>query len=57
MTRHSPDVLWEEVAYLAYHLHWGMEPLLDLEHPDRGRMVGEVAKLNERAWEAVSRGR
>lgn len=53
MTRHAPDALWEEVAYLAYHLHWDMDRLLDLEHPDRSRMVGEVAKLNERAWQGV----
>lgn len=57
MIRHSQEVLWEEVTYLAYHLHWGMEPLLDLEHRDRLRMVGEVGKLNERAWEGVTRGR
>lgn len=48
-----PDDLWSEIVFLGYHLHWDMETLLDLEHPDRVRMVGAVANLNERAWEAV----
>ena len=45
--------LWDEIAYLAYHLHWDLDALLDLEHADRARMVDAVAQLNERAWDAV----
>jgi uncharacterized protein DUF6760 len=51
--RYPTDALWQELAYLAYHLHWQMSDLLDLEHMDRVRMVRAVASLNERAWEAV----
>lgn len=47
------DELWSEVGYLAYHLHWDLDTLLDLEHRDRARLIDEVAKLNERAWEGV----
>jgi hypothetical protein len=46
--------LWSEIAYLAYHLHWPLHDLLDLEHADRARLVELVADLNERAWEALS---
>ena len=53
MLRYPVDALWQEIAYLAYHLHWPMDELLDLEHMDRVRMVRAVAGLNERAWEAV----
>jgi len=53
MQRYPTGDLWSEIAYLAYHLHWGLDPLLDLEHGDRGRMIDEVAGLNERAWEGV----
>jgi Family of unknown function (DUF6760) len=42
--------LWDEVTYLAYHLHWGLDQLLDLHHRDRVRMIEAVAELNERAW-------
>jgi hypothetical protein len=45
--------MWDEVAYLAYHLHWDFGTLLDLEHRDRARLLGGVARLNERAWEEV----
>lgn len=47
------DDMWDEIAYLAYHLHWELGSLLDLTHGDRARMVASVADLNERAWEAV----
>ena len=47
------EEVWDEIAYLAYHLHWDLDALLDLEHGDRQRMVDAVAGLNERAWEAV----
>ncbi len=47
------DEVWDDIAYLAYHLHWELDALLDLEHADRLRMVDAVAELNERAWEAV----
>lgn len=53
MMRYPTEALWQEMAYLAYHLHWNLEQLLDLEHMDRVRMVRAVASLNERAWQAV----
>ena len=45
--------LWREIGYLAYHLHWDLDRLLDLEHPDRARLVELVAEMNERAWETL----
>jgi hypothetical protein len=56
MVRYPTDALWDEVVYLAYHLHWDLDRLLDLEHADRHRLVHSVASLNRRAWEAVSAG-
>ena len=53
MMRYPIDALWQEIAYLAYHLHWRLDDLLDLEHMDRVRMVRSVVALNDRAWEAV----
>ena len=51
------DELWRELTYLAYHLHWPLDSLLDLEHGDRSRLLAEVARLNERAWQGVLDGR
>jgi hypothetical protein len=53
MKRYPTDALWQEIAYLAYHLHWPLDTLLDLEHLDRVRLVRSVVALNERAWQAV----
>src|SRR5438045_220730 len=53
MKRYPAEALWQELAYLAYHLHWDIDDLLDLEHADRARLVTAVASLNARAWEAV----
>jgi hypothetical protein len=40
--------LHEEVAYLAYHLHWPLDCLLDLEHADRLTYIDQVARINTR---------
>ena len=49
ITYHEAD-LWDEVTFLAYHLHWDLDQLLDLPHRDRVRMIEAVADLNDRAW-------
>ena len=46
---YAPDRLVSEVAYVAYHLHWQLDSILDLEHADRQRFVDEIARLNEAA--------
>ena len=53
MKRYPEEALWEEIGNLAYHLHWDLETLLNLEHSDRTRLIRTVADLNRRAWEAV----
>ena len=40
--------IYEEVAYVAYHFHWPLDDILDLEHAERLRYVNEIARLNER---------
>ena len=50
---YAADRLHEEVAYVAYHLHWSLDDILDLEHPDRQRYVAEIARINTR----ISQGR
>ncbi|MDP8969919.1 MAG: hypothetical protein M3N52_05395, partial [Actinomycetota bacterium] len=49
VTGYQLNDLWKELTYLAYHLHWPLDSLLDLEHSDRVRLLREVAQLNERA--------
>jgi len=45
MTRPSPEDLLGETARLAYHLHWPLETILDLEHDDRRRFLAEAERL------------
>ena len=47
MTRPSPGELLAETARLAYHLHWPLDTILDLEHADRRRFLAEVDVLVE----------
>ena len=48
---YAPDRLYQEVAYVAYHFHWGLDDILDLEHPERQRFVTEIARINTRMSE------
>jgi hypothetical protein len=47
--------LHEEVAYIAYHLHWSLDEILALEHADRRRWAEEIAGINRRLNEDTER--
>ncbi len=46
---YRPERLVEEAAYVAYHFHWPLGEILDLEHPDRQVFVAEIARINASA--------
>jgi hypothetical protein len=48
---YAADRLFEEVAYVAYYLHWGMDSILDLEHPVRRRFIEEIGSINRQREE------
>jgi uncharacterized protein DUF6760 len=48
---YDQDRLFEEVAYVAYHFHWPMGEILDLEHPLRQRFVEEIGRINRQLSE------
>ena len=48
MTGYPLDRLHEEVAYVAWHLHWSYQEVMGMEHTERLRWVDEVAALNQR---------
>ena len=52
MTRYPSDRLHEEVAYLAFHLHWSYAEVTRLDHAERQRWVAEVARINQRLDDA-----
>jgi hypothetical protein len=45
---HDPDRLFEEIAYVAYHFHWPLNEILDLEHSLRQRFVEEIGTINRK---------
>jgi hypothetical protein len=51
MTTYASDRMFEEIAYVAYHFHWSLEEILDLEHPLRQRFVEEIGRINRRIAE------
>jgi hypothetical protein len=46
--RYPSQQLFEEVAYIAYHLHWSHEQIMQMDHRERRQWVQEVARINER---------
>ncbi|MFI6374532.1 DUF6760 family protein [Streptomyces sp. NPDC050546] len=46
---YATDRLHEEIAYVAYHFHWSMDDILNMEHRDRRRYTAEIASLVTRA--------
>lgn len=55
MTGYPLESLREEVAFLAYHLHWPYGEILELEHRDRQVWCDEVSKINNRLNEEQER--
>ena len=43
---YATDALYAELAYVAYHFHWPLDELLDLEHRERKRFAEEIASIN-----------
>lgn len=41
------DRLYEEMAFLAYYLHWTEEELMSLEHRERRRWCEEISRINK----------
>ena len=50
MTYAASD-LYEEVAYVAYHFHWDLDRILDLEHGVRHRFLDQIGAINQRISE------
>ena len=55
MTRPSPEEVLGETARLAYHLHWPLDTILDMEHAERHVWLQEIARINREINEARQR--
>lgn len=43
---YAPAQLVEEVAYVAYYLHWPLESILAMEHPLRRTFIAAIGNIN-----------
>jgi hypothetical protein len=48
MTGYPLDRIYEEVAFIAYYLHWPADQILGLDHRERRRWCEEVSRINRR---------
>lgn len=54
MVGYPLDSLFEEVAFIAYHFHWSLPDILNLEHGDRQRFIKEISAINTQMNESIS---
>ena len=41
-------LLYEEMAFIAFHFHWSRDELIGLEHAERRRWCREISAVNRR---------
>lgn len=51
MVTYAPERLYEEIAYVAYHFHWSLDEILDMDHLMRRKFIDEIANINRRLSE------
>ena len=40
------EKIYQEVAYVAYHFHWSLDDILDMEHRERQIWIREISEIN-----------
>ncbi|MDT9189176.1 MAG: hypothetical protein P5681_15290 [Limnospira sp. PMC 894.15] len=45
MAGYPLEDLYREVAFIAFYFHWSRADILNLEHGERQRWIGEIADL------------
>jgi hypothetical protein len=45
---YAPERLYQEIAYVAYHFHWSLDDIADMDHLMRRKFINEIATINRR---------
>ena len=53
MIGYPSEALYEEVAFIAYYLHWPHRQIMSLDHGERRRWVTEVSRINQHLNESA----
>ena len=46
MRAYPVKALYEEMAFIAHHLHWSHGELMSLDHVERRRWCHEISRIN-----------
>ncbi len=46
MSLYPEDKLYQELSFIAYYYHWGMEEVLGLDHRSRRRWCREISEIH-----------
>lgn len=46
MRAYPVKLLYEEMAFIAYHFHWSQREIMQLEHCERRRWCKEISAIN-----------
>ena len=46
MISYPLEKLYQEVAYIAYHFHWSLDDILEMEHKERQIWITEISEIN-----------
>ena len=46
MKSYPEELLFREMAFIAYYLHWSREEIMQLEHAERRRWCEEISRIN-----------
>ena len=46
MKAYPVEILYEEMAFIAHHLHWSHQELMNLDHVERRRWCDEISRIN-----------
>jgi len=52
MTSYPRDDIFREVAFIAYHFHWDLNIILELDHATRHRFIREISDINRKINDA-----
>jgi len=47
VTRYPLGQIQEEVAFIAYYLHWDHDAVMRMEHTDRREWVKQISSINQ----------
>ena len=46
MKAYPVTLLYEEMAFVAFHFHWPYAEIMQLDHPERRRWCREISAIN-----------